>query len=529
MDQHQRPDPEQGTPPQEEEAGRRGQGPVPPAKRGTPPEGQRGVPGHGPAVPPGGQPGNPGWETPARGGPSGEHPSQGARPWEDSGQRGGSGYGHAVPPGGQGTQQWGNTVPSGSRHPQYPPYAGPSGPQYPAGRGVQRGEDTGHSGPQNAQGMQQPYGRQGHQGPSGSRPVPNQEGAWFSEGTGHGQSTPPGGVPGHGQPPYRDHPRQEPFPRPPYAVEAPRSHGPTGPNQVPWSGGSGPQRPPAPPGGTTPPRTFAQDSVAEAFMSGAPMPALPAQQPPVPRQDPQQYGLRSIAHPQPQPQPQQGPASGAPSHQSSAAAPPATPQSPPAPPGRAWFGTSSTGAPSTGASHPPVTSDRTREPRRVGPPRSADPPTVSVPGAEDSPNPNTEETDVFLVLGTDRRARKEKEAEGGEEGREDPEGNPLPYRTPSTVPRPGDQGSGAETAGGPDREAGTRETPVGQDGGQSPARHSSKTVPSPGSEAWTGAVGEGRTPVEGGYEQRIAAVRSVPASPWGRAVFAVTGGRLNPG
>ncbi|MFE1469280.1 hypothetical protein [Nocardiopsis dassonvillei] len=50
-----------------------------------------------------------------------------------------------------------------------------------------------------------------------------------------------------------------------------------------------------------------------------------------------------------------------------------------------------------------------------------------------------------------------------------------------------------------------------------------------GIESWIDAVGDGRTPVQGGYEQRIAAVKSVPASPWRRAVFAVTGGRLNLG
>ncbi len=50
-----------------------------------------------------------------------------------------------------------------------------------------------------------------------------------------------------------------------------------------------------------------------------------------------------------------------------------------------------------------------------------------------------------------------------------------------------------------------------------------------GIESWIDAVGDGRAPVQGGYEQRIAAVRSVPASSWRRAVFAVTGGRLNLG
>ncbi|MFC9086057.1 hypothetical protein [Nocardiopsis dassonvillei] len=60
---------------------------------------------------------------------------------------------------------------------------------------------------------------------------------------------------------------------------------------------------------------------------------------------------------------------------------------------------------------------------------------------------------------------------------------------------------------------------------QAPAQTSSVR----GIESWIDAVGDGRAPVQGGYEQRIAAVKSVPASPWRRAVFAVTGGRLNLG
>ncbi|WDZ90745.1 hypothetical protein [Nocardiopsis sp. HUAS JQ3] len=70
---------------------------------------------------------------------------------------------------------------------------------------------------------------------------------------------------------------------------------------------------------------------------------------------------------------------------------------------------------------------------------------------------------------------------------------------------------------------------------QAPAQAPSAQPPSAqspsaqGIESWIDAVGDVRTPVQGGYEQRIAAVRSVPASPWRRAVFAVTGGRLNLG
>jgi hypothetical protein len=63
-----------------------------------------------------------------------------------------------------------------------------------------------------------------------------------------------------------------------------------------------------------------------------------------------------------------------------------------------------------------------------------------------------------------------------------------------------------------------------------PAPYSPAPEPSArGIESWIDAVDGGHTPVQGGYEQRIAAVKSVPSSPWRRAVFAVTGGRINPG
>ncbi|WP_435111456.1 hypothetical protein [Nocardiopsis synnemataformans] len=65
---------------------------------------------------------------------------------------------------------------------------------------------------------------------------------------------------------------------------------------------------------------------------------------------------------------------------------------------------------------------------------------------------------------------------------------------------------------------------------EAPAQDSSaQDPPVRGIESWIDAVDDGRTPVQGGYEQRIAEVRSVPASSWRRAVFAVTGGRLNLG
>ncbi|WP_150251074.1 hypothetical protein [Nocardiopsis deserti] len=67
-------------------------------------------------------------------------------------------------------------------------------------------------------------------------------------------------------------------------------------------------------------------------------------------------------------------------------------------------------------------------------------------------------------------------------------------------------------------------------GPEAPAQGPSAQDPAVrGIESWIDAVDDRRTPVQGGYEQRIAEVRSVPASSWRRAVFAVTGGRLNLG
>ncbi|WP_147453861.1 hypothetical protein [Nocardiopsis sp. Huas11] len=86
----------------------------------------------------------------------------------------------------------------------------------------------------------------------------------------------------------------------------------------------------------------------------------------------------------------------------------------------------------------------------------------------DSPNPDAEETDTFTVRAADRRAS-----------------------------------------------AATRET----------------VPPSPARDAGADAAPAepGHVPVSGGYEQRILALAPVPASRWGRALFAATGGRLNLG
>ncbi|MCP3014985.1 hypothetical protein NGM33_16770 [Nocardiopsis dassonvillei] len=72
-------------------------------------------------------------------------------------------------------------------------------------------------------------------------------------------------------------------------------------------------------------------------------------------------------------------------------------------------------------------------------------------------------------------------------------------------------------------------TPYAPAANPPPTEVPAQDPPARGIESWIDAVGGGRTPVQGGYEQRIAAVKSVPASPWRRAVFAVTGGRLNLG
>ncbi len=453
-------------------------------------------------------------------------------------------------------------------------YAAPSGPQPAGGRTPPGGQDA---------------RQRGTAAPSG--PQPPQAGAWFPEGPVHGRGTPPGGVRGEEWPP-----RQGPFPPAPYAVEPPGPHEPTGPNQATWAGPSGPQRPPAAPG-DTPPRAFAQDSVAEAFLSGTPMPAPQPQQPPEPPRGPQRprrYGPPSGPQqpqpPQPPQQPWRGPASGVPPHPSAAAAPPAAPPVAPPPgapparppepppqepargqepsppperrkggtPARAWFGT----PPPADTSRPREASGQSRGPRKVGPPRPADPPTVSPGGEEDAHDPDAEETDVFLVLSADRRARKEREEKEEGEGQEDPgdEDSPVHRNSPTPAPAageaapspaapeggptPGPRGSQGVTAAPqtgtkrPEQFRGTLgEGPPGppdasvRSGLTQPesAQPESAVSGAPGIESWIEAANDGHTPVPGGYEQRIAAVKRIPASPWRRAVFAATGGRLNLG
>ena len=165
-----------------------------------------------------------------------------------------------------------------------------------------------------------------------------------------------------------------PVPPTPYAMRPPAPGRPTGPNRVPWTDPSGPQRPQSrpqqPPSGPRipPPQpekssgTRAQDPVAEAFLTGAPVPH------PAPRWVP----------PTQQPLPQHPPLHQRPtSHQ---------------PPARPW---------SSRAPHPPP----------AAPPPSTH--EVSQTPGEDAesgkfqPAGPDEETDVFLVWSADRRARKE--------------------------------------------------------------------------------------------------------------------------
>ena len=183
-----------------------------------------------------------------------------------------------------------------------------------------------------------------------------------------------------------------PVPPTPYAMKPPAPGQPTGPNRVPWTDPSGPQHPQPgaqsgpqrpqsgpqrpqsgpqqPPSGPRipPPQpekssgTRAQDPVAEAFLTGAPVPH------PAPRWVP----------PTQQPLPQHPPLHQRPtSHQ---------------PPARPW---------SSRAPHPPP----------AAPPPSTH--EVSQTPGEDAesgkfqPAGPDEETDVFLVWSADRRARKE--------------------------------------------------------------------------------------------------------------------------
>ncbi|MDT0326831.1 hypothetical protein [Nocardiopsis lambiniae] len=179
-------------------------------------------------------------------------------------------------------------------------------------------------------------------------------------------------------------------------------------NERPWPDRSGPQNP----------RTFAQDSVAEAFLSGTPMPQ---------RENPQ-WG------PEPVPGPQ------------AAVAPPVTPPASPRQPGPAqeqwWSGPGQSWQGPSGAQERPDTGGWTRAPRVVGPPRPADPAVINVWGEEETTDPDAEETDVFLVLGADRRARVEKKKEE-EEGEEETRTEAEEPRTGPLAPDPASESEGS--------------------------------------------------------------------------------------
>ncbi|MFI6576696.1 hypothetical protein ACIBFB_12910 [Nocardiopsis sp. NPDC050513] len=182
-------------------------------------------------------------------------------------------------------------------------------------------------------------------------------------------------------------------------------------------------------------------------------------------------------------------------------------------PAKAWFGTAS---PSDVPRPTPWTSNQhaaptTREPRQVGAPR---PQVVGVPGVEDQPNPDAEETDVFLVRGSERRARTKRVPDAPEAAATAP---------PEPVPAPPVAAASTEAEPSPSswaRAPGEEAPPaVASVSGDLP-------VPEP---SVTGFLDGAHTPVPGGYEARIGAIKPVPVARLRRAVFAMTGGRVNLG
>ncbi|CAL9477608.1 hypothetical protein SUDANB121_02982 [Nocardiopsis dassonvillei] len=256
--------------------------------------------------------------------------------------------------------------------------AGPSGPQQ--GRGNPPAAGPGHPYPAEGGTSAHPGPRYEHRGahsaPSGGQPphgTPHPGGGAPSAGrpgpsTAPGAPEHPGFAPGR-QPHERDPQPWHEIPATPYAA-------------APDAEQSGPRQP----------HTFAQDSVAEAFLSGTPMPRPEAP----PRTPEPRYDL---------PDPQ------------AAAAPPATPP-----------------APEHHRPEPTADQGRTRAPRVVGPPRPAVTGLVSPWIEEDLADPDAEETAVFLIMGADRRARAEKKEEeehtaGPEAARPEP-----PAADPGTGP-----------------------------------------------------------------------------------------------
>ncbi|WP_157982386.1 hypothetical protein [Nocardiopsis sp. FIRDI 009] len=160
-------------------------------------------------------------------------------------------------------------------------------------------------------------------------------------------------------------------------------------------------------------------------------------------------------------------------------------------------------------------------------------PAVGAPGTEDPPNPDAEETDVFVVLGSERRARKEKRREEGPEpGASTPETGEEPGRDHSdAVPSVPEVPSPAEAVRAPDTAVSgmlTAPEPVAAPVTAAPPLPDEEAAGAP-EPADGGFLTASSTAVPGGYEARITAVRPVPAARLRRAVFAVTGGRVNLG
>jgi hypothetical protein len=147
-------------------------------------------------------------------------------------------------------------------------------------------------------------------------------------------------------------------------------------------------------------------------------------------------------------------------------------------PAQAWFGSNS----ESPARTPPVVRPQNRHTSAV----------VTVPGVEDSPHPDADETDTFVVRAADRRASAATRAE------------PAPP-----------VGEAAHVGAAPER----RTNVWGDLGLVAPAEPAAPAAPAE----------PAYVPVPGGYEQRITALAAVPVSPWRRALFSLTGGRLNLG
>ncbi|MCY9786894.1 hypothetical protein KIK06_23710 [Nocardiopsis sp. EMB25] len=155
----------------------------------------------------------------------------------------------------------------------------------------------------------------------------------------------------------------------------------------------------------------------------------------------------------------------------------------------------------------------------MGAPRPADPPVVGAPGADDSTHPDAEETDVFVVLGSERRARKERRQEEGPD--------PLPYLGAPVSETESEPAEGAAEAAPP--ETGT--APATPAAGAPPVPDDREVQEGAGAPASAdaGFLTASYTAVPGGYEARITEITPVPVSRLRRAVFTVTGGRVNLG